>query len=632
MSVGNIFNGVISKACWTVALTLIFATAQMQAADDGPKKEEKHEARPAPPQPQRQAAPQRQEHARPAERPHDAAAPASRPNPRANDAPVNRQPHNADRPAERPADRPVRTMDRPVDRPANPQVNHAGSPPSNNRPMNDRQNDRQMNERRDASPQRVATPPPARNDRFERTPPMQGSNRQGFSRGADGHVQTYRSPAGHEVHYAPNGQVRQVQMGGRTIVHTGGGSRIIYERTDRTIIVTNRSGHGYVQRPFAYRGQEYVHRTYYRQGVAYSRYYRPYSYHGVMFYNYAPVRYYPAPFYSWAYEPWGRPVYYRWGWSGSPWYGYYGGYFAPSPYYASPALWMVDYIIAERLAESYNERAAQQAYASQGSAPLSPEVKQQIAMEVQRQMDMERAQSQQGANDPSAGGLPQMMSDGQPHVFVVSYTIDVTDQRGQECSVTRGDVLRLTQPPAPDAQAAYVTVVASKGQDCRAGSVITVSLQDLQDTNNQMREAVNAGMGELQTRAGQGGLPVLPSSARGPAAPAPFAETAPPADPQVAQELQQEVQEADRMEQQVVNEARSADQGQAPGMNPMPPQQQGPQGQAPAPVRIEKGQTVNEVVSVLGNPSQIVEVGKKLVYVYPNLKITFNSGRVSDVQ
>lgn len=49
-------------------------------------------------------------------------------------------------------------------------------------------------------------------------------------------------------------------------------------------------------------------------------------------------------------------------------------------------------------------------------------------------------------------------------------------------------------------------------------------------------------------------------------------------------------------------------------------------------VRIQLGQTIPEVVTVLGQPERIVNLGSKQVYVYKTLRITFLDGKVSDVQ
>jgi hypothetical protein len=47
---------------------------------------------------------------------------------------------------------------------------------------------------------------------------------------------------------------------------------------------------------------------------------------------------------------------------------------------------------------------------------------------------------------------------------------------------------------------------------------------------------------------------------------------------------------------------------------------------------IEIGQTVDQVVAALGQPQKIAKVGTKQIYFYKDLKVTFNNGKVSDVE
>jgi hypothetical protein len=51
-----------------------------------------------------------------------------------------------------------------------------------------------------------------------------------------------------------------------------------------------------------------------------------------------------------------------------------------------------------------------------------------------------------------------------------------------------------------------------------------------------------------------------------------------------------------------------------------------------APVLIALGQTPAQVTASKGAPSQIVNLGRKQVYVYPDMKITFVGNKVSDVK
>jgi hypothetical protein len=201
----------------------------------------------------------------------------------------------------------------------------------------------------------------------------------------------------------------------------------------------------YVERPFSVGVHKYSNRTYVANGVAYTHAYRSYSYGGVYYQAYAPAFYYGPTFYSWAYSPWRSAVPYRWGWIGSPWFGFYGGYFGPYPVYAGSSFWLTDYVLSATLEEGYRERmeAAQSnaAYAesyaaSSGQTPLSPEVKQAIADEMQRQLAQERAEGQAVARnpngDPGYGGAPPLFSDYNQHVFLVSSNLDVTTTDGQE--------------------------------------------------------------------------------------------------------------------------------------------------------------------------------------------------------
>lgn len=64
-----------------------------------------------------------------------------------------------------------------------------------------------------------------------------------------------------------------------------------------------------------------------------------------------------------------------------------------------------------------------------------------------------------------------------------------------------------------------------------------------------------------------------------------------------------------------------------PAAIPPPP----PPADQPPPT-IEIGQTVDQVVAMLGQPMRVAKVGDKQIYFYKDLKVTFNGGKVSDVQ
>ncbi len=434
------------------------------------------------------------------------------------------------------------------------------------------------------------------------------------------------------------GGVRDIHRGDLA-VHRGPGGVIRSERVrpDGSRLVGYRNG-GYVEHNFRYGGRSLYVRNYYYGGARYSRFYNPYSFHGVMVSVYAPSFYYGPGFYGYAYAPWGVPVAYSWGFAGSPWFGFYGGYFTPYPTYASPSLWLTDYMISQSLQDSYAQQqaaAAQQgqpAYDASAGAPLTPDVKQQIADEVRRQIALENAERQSLAPnampDPASSGIARELTDNTAHVFVAAAPLNVVSGGG-ECAITEGDVLQLppSGPPPPNATSANVVVLASKGQDCAKGSVVTVAYADLQDMQNHMRETIDQGLGELQKKQGQGGLPALPPSAAAPPVQTGFAAIAPPPDPTEATDIVKQTQDASQAEQDALASALGG-----PSDPTVQPTSQPDSGAAPAPSTVSMGQTIDQVEAIMGKPKDIAKTPTKTIYVYPGLKVIFVNGKVSDVQ
>jgi hypothetical protein len=435
---------------------------------------------------------------------------------------------------------------------------------------------------------------------------------------------------GGEARVDARGRVTDLHRGGMDVHRSPDGRREIRnERADHSRIVVGRGGHGYVQGRYMYGGHEYGHRTYYEHGRAYDRYYRRYDYHGVVLEGYSPVRYYSPAFYGYAYAPWVAPVPYTWGFVGNPWAVYYGGYFTPYPVYPSPAFWLTDYMIQASLAADYQARvdaangAAPQAFAAP-PAPLTPDVKQAISVEVQRQIALENAEATQVAKnaepDPASSGIVRMLTDNTAHTFVAGADLDVIDAAGMQCGLSKGDVIQLNPAPlAPDAPAANLVVLASKPNECMKGNTVSVPLADLQDMQNHMRETIDTGLTDMQAAKG---LPPVPQSARAMPMTAPFAVGAPGPDATASTQITQQVQEADRAEQDVVGS------GSAPAAIAPPP----PPAAATAEPKV--GMTIAEIEGSLGPPSVKFSVGAKTTYTYKELgvKIIFTGGKVSEIQ
>ena len=343
-----------------------------------------------------------------------------------------------------------------------------------------------------------------------------------------GHEMLLRS--GGSAHVGPQGQIRSIDKNGLHIERNLHGGRTIVSERNGTRVVTTGSHGGYVQRIYVNRGgHDYYQRTYYDHGVYRVGVYRGYYFGGRTYYGYYPAYYYHPGFYVWAYNPWPGPVYWGWGWAGAPWYAYYG--FTPYPYYAGPAFWLTDYVIAANLQAAYanavavgapdssasgNQAGTDAAAASASTGDqvtLTPEVKQAIAEEVKAQLQAEQAaagQGGQGASAPAGSEVPPALDPART-TFVVDTDLAVVAD-GQECSLTGGDVLtRISNTPDRD-QKVNTIVTSSKKKDCAAGKQVAVRVDDLQEMQNHFREKLEEGMKEMAAKQGTGGMPKAPDT------------------------------------------------------------------------------------------------------------------------
>jgi len=328
---------------------------------------------------------------------------------------------------------------------------------------------------------------------------------------------------------------------------------------------------------------------------------------------YYPAAYWAPAYYGWAYNPWVSPISYGWGWGGSPWYGYYGGWYNPFPVYASASFWLTDYLISQSLQAAYAARAANAAAVS-NAAPLTDDVKQQIADEVKRQIALENSEAKTGTPDAASSSIQRDLTDGTAHVFVAGTDLDVVDAAGNECALSQGDAIQLSGQNAPDAATVNLSVLASKGgKECPKGDTVAVSVQDLQEMQNHMRQTIDQGMQDLQKKQGKGGLPAAPASAQAAPTQSAIAANAPPPPPEseVVATLNQESKEADQAEKEA-----SADIG-------------APVGEPPT---VALGQSPDQVIAALGQPKSIMDLGAKKIYVYKDAKVTFRDGKVADIQ
>ena len=53
---------------------------------------------------------------------------------------------------------------------------------------------------------------------------------------------------------------------------------------------------------------------------------------------------------------------------------------------------------------------------------------------------------------------------------------------------------------------------------------------------------------------------------------------------------------------------------------------------AAQPATISLGQTTDDVTAAVGQPTRILNLGTKTIYVYKDMKVTFKAGKVSDIE
>lgn len=448
--------------------------------------------------------------------------------------------------------------------------------------------------------------------------PVQLKDGSTLQKHADGRVSNvHDSQRGMDIHHGLNGS-----------------KRVSVERADHSRIVAERGRPGYVERGFKYNGHDYMRRSYYYHGRQYNRYYRSYYYRGGYVHVYAPAYYYPPAFYGWAYNPWYGAVVYPWGWAGNPWYGYYGFYFTPYAAYPSASLWLTDYMVSSDLAAQYQAQQDAQGpdtapIASDGAAPLTPEVKQMIANEVRNQLALENSEAQLNAQnqepDADSSSVSRLLSDGQPHVFVTEGSLDVVDTAGAECEISDSDALELTTPPPADATSVNLQVLSSKGgKECRKSDTVAVQVSDLQDMQNHMRESIDQGLQELKTNQGKNGLPALPPSAAASPVQVATVRDAPPPEPNGAAVINQQLADSGQVEKDVLAHAQQEIAAPVPSADPS--------GSTAPPLTIALGQTIDQVTASLGPPLKVADLGAKKIYTYKDMKITFRGGKVSDVE
>ena len=188
---------------------------------------------------------------------------------------------------------------------------------------------------------------------------------------------------------------------------------------------------------------------------------------------------------------------------------------------------------------------------------MTPETKQALADEIRDQIDADRQSSaassaSSGSTDSSSGDSDASLPALNPkfRTFVVSSSLDVTGDDGQECSLSPGDVIvRSGDDVIEGSDNIAVKVTTSQKGDWAVGSSQAVDVNDLQEMHNHFREQIESGMQEMAKNSGQKGMPKAPdATTTNGEAPAPVA------DDDAASQLLAQQQDADQAEQQVASD------------------------------------------------------------------------------
>ena len=377
---------------------------------------------------------------------------------------------------------------------------------------------------------------------------------------------TETNRGGSIVRKAADGSVLDISSpkNNMTIHHALDGSRrVLVDHPDGSRIFAPGKGRAFVEHPYLYQAQPFVHRTFVDQGQVTHQFYRPYNYAGTTLDVYAPQRYYSPAVYQWATKNYSTPQVPAWNYTATPtpWFDYYKGYFQPESSYSSPTGWLTDFVLANSLINSYNaHHPASAAAAAAPAAPpgaggsaaappppvntapiVTPEVKELVADQVGRQVQQEATEAKANAAGKAlpagAGSVLDELSHKDTHVFVVASDLDLVDPSGRRCMISEGDVIQVVSAANPQTSSAQAVVLASKGGvECARAAQVDVALTDLQEMQNHMRETIDQGMAATNT--GKSAPSVTPA----------FVAAAPPPDENAKSEIDKQAQLAAAVE------------------------------------------------------------------------------------
>jgi hypothetical protein len=190
---------------------------------------------------------------------------------------------------------------------------------------------------------------------------------------------------------------------------------------------------------------------------------------------------------------------------------------------------------------------------NQSAVVLTPEIKAAIVDEVNAQLAAEQTASTTTSSSSvpaegqvSSGNQVLAALDPKQRTFIVSTALAEQTADGAQCLLNPGDILtRINETPDMN-QKVTALVISSQKNDCASGSMLAISLQELQDMHNDFQARIDEGLGKLAENQGKRSMPKAPAVNSRPN-PAGQAKS----DPNVADDLQKQQQQADQTEKEV---------------------------------------------------------------------------------
>lgn len=326
----------------------------------------------------------------------------------------------------------------------------------------------------------------------------------------------------HKVKFSADGTKEWMKSDSRTVQYKDGmpsqqikGKTVTTYNKDGSFSVQKNGVPQYTQRSKVdSRGRPIVERAYYNpttQTTSGVRHYTVVQRGTVHYHSYVPSYQFDPWFYGYAYHSW-HPYPYTWGWRYDPWFGSYNYYFAPYPTYHGPSYWLTDWVLADMLRNHHARQqqsavtSAQQSADRAERAALSAEqlaqkaqITQEIKEEVQAQIKDAIKVQERGENLSLERSLEK-----EGYIFAVTEDMDVLVDQGsaesKTCSLSEGDLIKVTRKVDEEDQYARMMVVTAKRGGCKAGTPILVSVQDLQEMQNDFAERLERGLKDLKEK------------------------------------------------------------------------------------------------------------------------------------